>query len=194
MKGKITKVIADKKFFFVDDDYWCHFNNYEREPEEGDVVEYERRVIQGGKKNAENVKFIKKSSSLPVEYEDELNSGYFNESGNLKDSLIIKYPKLLANVFSKDPSVNKSAQLRKYYDYCKNKEGILKINNDFNKIRSELLQLLPLAEDALRRKNISKPFRDFIEININEAVKSEKNFIDGFIPHFQSLIGYYKVQ
>jgi CRISPR/Cas system CSM-associated protein Csm2 small subunit len=193
MKGKITKVIKDKNFFFIDDEFWCHNDNYEKEPEVGDVVEYAQKILQNGRKNAENVKFIKKSYNLlPVDYEDEILMGYFNENGILKESLIIKYPRLLAELFSKDPKINKPTQVRKYYDYCKNLEGILKMKNDFNSILAELYQLIPLTNSALSKGNISSSFKDFLELNINQVVKSEKNFIDGFLPHFQSLIGYYK--
>jgi CRISPR/Cas system CSM-associated protein Csm2 small subunit len=193
MKGKITKVFKEKRFFFVDDDYWCHFNNYKGEPEEGDIVEYERKDLPDGKKNAVNVRFIKKGTALPIEYEDEINDGYFDENKCLKEKLIIQFPKQLAELFSKDPKVNKPTQVRKYYDYCKNLEGILKIKGDFNYIKPDLLQLIPLTNNAVSKGHISNSFRDFIEININQAIKSEKNFIDGFLPHFQSLIGYYKI-
>lgn len=193
MKGKITKIVRDRKFFFIDDEFWCHFNDYEKEPEEGDLVEYDQKVLPNGKKNAENVRFIKKGSALPAEYEDEIINGYFNEKGCLKESLIIKYPQQLANLFSLDQKVNKPTQIRKYYDYCKNLEGILKIKNDFSCIVADLYQLIPLTNNAMNKGNISVAFRDFLEININQAVKSEKNFLEGFIPHFQSLIGYYKI-
>lgn len=193
MKGKITKVVQDKKFFFIDNEYWCHFNDYEKEPEVGDLVEYGQKILNDGRKNAENVKFIRKSSTLPIEYEDEIMDGYFNDNDCLKDTLIIKYPKILAMYFSSDPKVNKPTQIRKYYDYCKNLEGILKIKNDFNFILSELYQLIPLTNNAMNKGNISNSFRDFLELNINQAVKSEKNFIEGFLPHFQAIIGYYKI-
>ncbi len=194
MKGKITRVVTDKKFFFIDNGYWCHFNNYDKVPEEGDIVEYKPKKLPDGKKNAENVKFIKKGSSLPGDYKDEINYGYFNDKECLKESLIIQYPYSLARLFSKDSKLNKPTQIRKYYDYCKNLESILKIKNDFNCILSELYQLIPLANNAMNKGHISVSFKDFLEINLNQAVKSEKNFIEGFIPHFQSLIGYYNVQ
>lgn len=193
MQGKITRVVQDKKFFFIDNEFWCHFNDYEKEPEEGDIVEYNPKLLPDGKKNAEKVKFIKKVSVLPIDYESEINDGYFNEKECLKESLIIKYPQYLANLFSKDQKINKPTQIRKYYDYCKNLEGILKIKNDFSCIIPDLYQLIPLTNNAMNKGNISNAFRDFLEININQAVKSEKNFLDGFMPHFQSLIGYYKI-
>lgn len=193
MKGKITKIVQDKRFFFIDDEFWCHYNDYEKEPEIGDIVEYNQKILPAGKKNALNVKFVRKSTSLPIEYEEEILDGYFNEKDSLKESLIIKYPKALAEQFSKEPKINKPTQIRKYYDYCKNLEGILKIKNDFNSILSELYQLVPLTNNALNKGNISVSFKDFIELNIHQAVKSEKNFTEGFLPHFQSLLGYYRI-
>lgn len=193
MKGKITRIVQDRKFFFVDDEFWCHFNDYEKEPEIGDTVEYDQKILSDGKKNAVNVKFVKKGISLPIEYEEEILEGYFNDKDCLKETLIIKYPKLLAEQLSRDTKINKPTQIRKYYDYCKNLEGILKIKNDFNCILADLYQLVPLTNNALNKGNISTSFKDFLELNINQAVKSERNFIEGFLPHFQSVIGYYKI-
>ncbi|MEM3373495.1 MAG: type III-A CRISPR-associated protein Csm2 [Candidatus Anstonellales archaeon] len=192
MIGKITKIVADKKFFFIDNEYWCHYNDYEKNPELGDIVDYKTKIING-KKNAEEVKFIKKGTSLPIEYEQEIDDGYFNKEDRLKESLIIKYPQMLSVIFTSEPKKNKPSQIRKYYDYCKNLEGILKIKNNFNAILPDLYQLIPLTINAMNKDHISNTFKDFIEININLAVKSEKNFTEGFLPHFQALIGYYKI-
>lgn len=191
MKGKITKIVKDRKFFFVDEYYWCHFNDYNNEPEEGDIVEYERKVSSDGKKNAINIRFIKKGTTLPSDYENEINQGYFDSEGCLKENMIIQFPQMLARLFTIDQKINKPTQVRKYYDHCKYLEGIFKTRKDFNHIKPELLQLIPLTNNAVSKGHISNSFRDFIEININQAVFSEKNFIDGFLPHFQSLIGYY---
>jgi len=214
MVGKITKVIEEKGFFFVDQDYWCHFNNYNEIPEVGDNIEYER-VTTGKGKNAKNARLISKSDNSfgqdiknsPViekynidimnEYLDFLKNGYFveiNDKMYLKEDLIIKYPQLLAKRFNQDINKNKISTVAQYFTYCRNLEGQLKIFKDFNYIKVKLQELLPLVNRALNKAKptVTKDFVNFIEINVKLAIQSAENFKKGFLPHFQALIGYYK--
>lgn len=214
-EGIITKVISDKKFFFIDKDYWCHFNQYtDNNPEVGDSVEYEPEIKPDGKKNALKARLIMKrlnddstdntiQSSVSVskeinDYLIEFKKGYFDEnleqqnSFCLKKEFIIDFPVVLSKHFTKNPNINKSSQIRKYFDQCKIIESKFKISNDFNCVISELLQIIPLANSAKEKKHISPEFFQFLEINIHEATKSKENFTKGFIPHFQSIIGYFK--
>jgi len=190
-KGKITKIIPGK-FFFIDNDFWCGNNRYQNEPVIGDVVEYTPITKSDGKKFANDVRFIKKGFSPLDNYFEELEDGYFINNKNLKPQLIIQYPKQLAEIFQKDNNVNKSSQIRKYFDSCRLIEGKLKINNDFDYVISELLKLVPLINNAKEKKHISLDFYDFFEKNIMEAIKSKEHFQRGFLPHFESIIGYYK--
>jgi len=215
-EGKITKVVVEKGFFFIDNDYWCHVNQYnDNNPEIGDTVEYEPETRFDGKKNASKARLIMKkldghdtqsSSTTRVSestgisiYLTEINKGYFNEvleNENefcLKKEFIIDFPQNLSKYFTKNLNINKSSQIRKYFDQCKLIESKLKISNDFNCAVSELYQIIPLANSAKEKKHISHEFFQFIEANINEASKSKENFAKGFIPHFQSLIGYFKI-
>lgn len=203
-EGKITKVVKERKFFFVDEVYWCHFNQYYGEnPEVGDIVEYESEIKTDGKKNATKVRLIMKNlnegektgngdSTSISDYYTSLKSGYFDESNCLKEELIIEHPKILASYFSKDKDKNKSSQIRKFFDQCKLIESKHKISKNFDCNKTELLQILPLANNSKEKGHITNDFYKFLEININEAIKSENNFLKGFIPHFQSLIGYFK--
>ena len=192
-KGKITKVISDKEFFFIDKDYFCRNSAYKNIPKVDDIVEYEP-FLKDGKKAAKNVKFIKKGILPLDEYFEELEDGYFSNiiSKNLKPQLIIHYPQQLAELFQKDNNINKSTQIRKYFDSCRLIEGKYKINKDFEFVISELLKLVPLINNAKGKKLISDDFFNFFEYNIAQAIKSEDHFRKGFIPHFESLIGYYK--
>ena len=192
-QGKITKIIPGK-FFFVDKDYWCNINQYGSTPEIGDIVEYNPVEKQDGKKFANNVKFIRKGFSPLDDYFQEIHNGYFQneEKKNLKPNLIIQYPKQLAELFQKDPNLNKSAQIRKYFDSCRLIEGKLKLDKDFDSAISELLKLVPLLNNAKEKKHVSNDFYEFFEKNIMEAIKSKDHFQKGFLPHFESIIGYYK--
>jgi CRISPR type III-A-associated protein Csm2 len=192
-KGKITRIAEGRGFFFIDNDYWCHNNSYSKQPEIGDIVEYTPEIRTDGKKNAKNVRFIKKGFSPLDYYFEELESGYFidDKNQNLKPQLIIQYPKQLAEIFQKDKK-NKPAQIRKYFDSCRLIEGKFKLNNDFNYVISELLKLVPLLNNARGKDYISNDFYEFFEKNVIEAIKSKEHFQKGFIPHFESIIGYYK--
>lgn len=210
MKGKITKVVSEKRFFFVDNDYWCHFDRYDEEPRVGDVVTYERKERQDGKKNAWNVSFVERGSAggtensqhtnrtssarqlsgLPKEYIEIIEAGYFGESNCLKDELILEWPQKLSTLFSGNKDQNKSSQVRKYYDYCKQQEGRLLLGTSFMVVRTKLLELIPLTESARTKGHISGEFHDFLTLNLTKAAESQSDFQQGFLPHFQSLIAY----
>lgn len=131
-------------------------------------------------------------NSLLNDYLSEISNGYFNDKGNLKEDLIIKYPQSLAKEFTKIYTLNKSAQINKFYYEFKKYESILKINKDFDTIKTDLLKIIPLSEKSKQRNHISNDFNKFLIENIKLATKSETNFTKGFIPHFQSLMGYFK--
>lgn len=188
MEGKITRIVADKGFFFIDNDYWCHKSNYGSEPVEGDIVDYQRAVTNG-KKNAEHVKFLRTMPSLPTEYLNDLVIGYFSESNYLKENFIIKYPMLLANILVQKG--NKVNQIRNYFDHVLNIAGVYKTNKDFNRVKVELQKLIPTVTKSFTKKNISAEFKDFIIENVKQAIKSEDAFIKGFLPHFECLVNYY---
>lgn len=211
MKGKITKVVSEKRFFFVDNDYWCHFDRYDEEPRVGDVVTYDRKEKPDGKKSAWNVSFVergspgetensqhtnrtssaKQFSGLPKEYIEIIETGYFDESQCLKaELLILEWPQKLSTLFSVNKDQNRPSQIRKYYDYCKQQEGRLLLGISFMAIRSKLLELIPLAESARTKKHISNEFCDFLKLNLTKSVESQSAFQEGFLPHFQSLIAY----
>lgn len=208
MEGTIVRVIEAKGFFFINadgKDIFCHKNSYNNNnPEVGDVVEFEtEKTVKG--LEAKRAKLVQKKldddtstshvgnvGTLMEEYLAKLSTGYFNSSGYLKNEFIIEYPQKLAKSFTQDKDINKTSQVRKFYDQCKLIEGKFRLTNNFDRTISELLQLLPLANKSKTKKHISESFYLFFEKNIYEAVKSESNFKLGFIPHYQSLIGYFE--
>ncbi|OGU42411.1 MAG: hypothetical protein A2315_00270 [Ignavibacteria bacterium RIFOXYB2_FULL_35_12] len=189
MEGKITKVYADRGFFFVDNDYWCGFRTYDKEPVEGDIVTYESEVLPDGKKRANRVKFIKSAANPIKDYIVEISSGYFTDRDYLKENLIIEYPQLLANLFVLKG--NKVNQVRNYFDQVVNIAGVYKINKDFNRSKIELNKLIPMATKSFDKQNISNEFKEFIIENVKQAIKDEDSFIKGFFQHFECLVNYY---
>jgi len=189
MEGKITRVVSDKGFFFIDDDYWCHNNNYEKIPEIGDVVRYDQ-ITQKGKNNARNVKFLRAAPNPSDNYFKELSRGYFSSNNYLREDFIIHFPDTLAKLFS--ARGNKINQVRNYYEQISMIAGNYKIKKDFDWVKVELMKLIPLANKSFDKKNISIEFKDFLIKNVQESVKSEDNFIKGFYPHFECLINYFQ--
>jgi CRISPR type III-A-associated protein Csm2 len=197
VKGVITRLIPGKDFFFIDKDYFCHFSKVSFEPQIGMEVEYEQAQNRDGKPEARNVKPIGKivnSSDFFSQYLDELSKGYFIEKGFIRKEFILELPKELASLFSKNPALNKSTQIRKYFDYCRKIEGIFKVKKNFNYVVSELPRLNYHIHNALNKKPplISKEFCEFVEKNVELAIQSEENFLKGFINHFEAVIGYSK--
>ena len=189
MEGKITRVVPDKNFFFIDRDYWCGCRSYDRKPIEGDIVSYERETLPDGKKRATRVKFIKSAPSPLTDYLEILSKGYFYDKNYLNEDFIIKYPMILAEFFAeKGNNVN---QVRHYYDEVISIAGIYKINKDFKRAKVELQKLIPRINKSYDKQNISKEFMEFIVENINQALKSENNFISGFVAHFECIVNYY---
>jgi len=191
MEGKITRVPSEKNFFFIDNDYWCHYNSYNREPVEGDIVSYEKETKSDGKKFAGKVKYVRSPESPFTAYLKELDEGYF-ANNQLKKEFIIDFPQELVKIFQSDSNKNKPSQIRRFYDQCKTKiEGRYRLTGDFEWVKKELLLIIPIVSGAKNKGHVTNEFFMFMEKNINEAVKSPVDFVDGFIPHFQSIIGYY---
>ncbi|MFZ2323278.1 MAG: type III-A CRISPR-associated protein Csm2 [Ignavibacteriaceae bacterium] len=190
-EGKITRVVLEKGFFFIDEDYWCHVNEYNREPEVGHIVEYDKSVRNDGKKNAKNVKFKSKTTNIVDNFIKDLEEGYFNDKGYLKPEYLLEYPQKLAEFFAGQSEQNKVAQVRKFFDQIRLSEGKYKLSKDFDSIVPELYELIPLLESTKNRKHITQEFQDYLTANLKEAVKTAVNFNKGFLPHFQALVAYY---
>ena len=190
-EGKITRVVLDKGFFFIDDDYWCHVKEYDRDPEVGHIVNYDRFTREDGKKNARNVRFKSKPVNIVDKFIKDLEDGYFNEKGYIKPEYQIEYPQILAEYFAGQGDQNKVAQVRKFFDQIRLSEGKYKLKKNFDSIVPELYELIPLLENVKNRKHITQEFQDYLSANLKEAVKSPLNFEKGFIPHFQALVAYY---
>lgn len=186
-KGIITRVFEERKFFFIDNDYFCRFDKVNFLPSVGDSVVYERSTNNEGKPEAKNVK---KSAGFFEQYLEELSNGYFIKDDFIKREFVLEYAKELANEFTKNESVNKPTQIRKYFDYCDKINGIYKVKRNFLYVQAELPKVISHLNNALKKSLISKDFVTFMEKNVDLAIIEEKNFVKGFIPHFEAVIGF----
>ncbi|MDH7604076.1 MAG: hypothetical protein QHH13_04170 [Melioribacter sp.] len=189
--GIITKVIENKKIFFIDDKYFCHFNKVDFSPKEGDHVMYIPHSTSEGKLEAKEVKRLKSDWDI---YLESLENGYFDEEGKIKKEFVIDFPIILASIFSKErgKDLNKPTQIMKWFSYCKNVEGIYKLKKDFGEVKVSLWKLISYSNDALGRKKISEKFQLFLYKNINLATLNPNNFLKGFMQHFEAFIGFFR--
>ena len=90
-----------------------------------------------------------------------------------------------------------TAQLRGFFGHVRSIERELEFS-DFSAIVSSIQQLEPLAAYYVGRgsnqyeKNQRKLLKQFIDLNVQCAQKGKKEFKEGFVTHFQSIVAYHK--
>jgi hypothetical protein len=159
MKGIVTKIFEDRNYFLIDNDYRCYYDRVNFRPKVFDQVEYDQSTDKNGKPRAENVKLLivgseakDKAQNFFAKYLEELPKGYFDHGDFIKKEFVVEYPKELVKIFSKNYSLNKSSQIRKYFDFCRKVEGLFRVKRDFNYVKSELPKLIPHVYNALNKK------------------------------------------
>lgn len=83
-------------------------------------------------------------------------------------------------------------QLRRFFQHCRAIEAKLKQQaSTWESERTNFAKLDSAAADAWGKdsKKIPRLFHDFIQRNV-AAVKSKDDFLKGFLPHFEALLGF----
>lgn len=135
--------------------------------------------------------YQKPEARLPEGY---LHGGYFEsgqagEKPSLRREYIVGYPEEIAKSLE-DRELNKSAQLRKFYDYAIRVRDMLGRGISFREAESDFCRLLVFADYARSRSRVSALFVDFIQQNV-ESVKNEQDFY-AFLKHFEAVIAHLK--
>jgi CRISPR type III-A-associated protein Csm2 len=120
---------------------------------------------------------------------DYLKGGYFDADGNLKVEYVSRD--------KVEPLAQKLAsltthQVRRYFGHCRAIETRLKSGGaSWASLWPEVKKLDVAAADGAAKQppKIPSLFHDFIKRNV-DAVKSEKDFLRGFLPHFEALVGF----
>jgi hypothetical protein len=121
-----------------------------------------------------------------------LSDGYFDDQGNLKLEFVRRE--------QVEPFVQEmcqgngltSHQIRRYFGHCRTVETRLKSGGTiWETIRTEIYTLDRAAADGLAKSppKIPKLFHDFIRRNV-AAIKKDDDFLKGFLPHFEAIIGF----
>ena len=124
---------------------------------------------------------------------DYLSSGYFDKTGNLLPALVVRsnIQKFAADMANARPALT-THQVRRYFQHCRAIEARLRSQTStWQREITAFMTLDRAAADAFGKAPAKIPqlFHDFIQLNV-AAVKTEKDFLEGFLPHFEALIGF----
>jgi len=116
---------------------------------------------------------------------------YFDNAGHLRPEFVSKENvDNLARKFERD-GLNMH-QLRRFFNYCREIERRLRSEQSPWEVeRSNVAKLSAFAADAAGKKppKIPASFREFLDKNV-ERIRSKKDFLDGFMEHFEALVGF----
>jgi CRISPR-associated protein Csm2 len=120
---------------------------------------------------------------------DYLKDGYFEmDSERLRaqelDRLSIEIAKLLGN------KGMKSHQLRRFFNKARGIQAKLDQEKDFDRIIADIYSLKRDVAYQVGRGVVPEEFQQFIEKNIELAVKKDTTF-NGFMQHFESVLAYF---
>ncbi len=121
-------------------------------------------------------------------------SGYFDAAGNLRIEFVARDrigP--IAEEMSRAAPPLTMNQVRRFFQHCRAIEARLRARTSSWEAERTLhfITLDRAAADALGKSppKIPQIFHDFIQHNV-AAVRTEKDFLDGFLPHFEALVGF----
>ena len=98
----------------------------------------------------------------------------------------------LAQTMSSDQPALTTHQIRRFFQHCRAIEARLRTKtSNWERERTEFMKLDVSVADAFGKSPPKVPeiFRDFIRKNV-KAVQTEKDFLEGFLPHFEALVGF----
>lgn len=129
---------------------------------------------------------------LPSGY---LQNGYFDSQGNINGELLTRIAEQVARVLG-DSQITYT-QLRRFFAQVRSIERDLG-QRDFPKLVPQIQSLKPMAANYVGKANNQwerqkrEAFKRFIDLNVQLAIRDQESFEKGFIPHFESVVAYYK--
>jgi CRISPR type III-A-associated protein Csm2 len=124
---------------------------------------------------------------------DYLKGGYFDAEGNLRIEYVSRERvERLAQEMCATGTLT-THQIRRYFGHCRAVETKLRGTGvEWLAIWPMIKKLDISAADGAAKQpapKIPELFHDFIRSNI-AAIKSQKDFLEGFLPHFEAVIGF----
>ncbi|MBI3462701.1 MAG: type III-A CRISPR-associated protein Csm2 [Planctomycetes bacterium] len=120
-------------------------------------------------------------------------TGYFDASGNLRIEFVSRdrLVPIAKDLAGARPPLTPH-QIRRFFQHCRAIEAKLRAMTSTWAAEEAAFRLLDAAAADAFGKNppkIPELFHDFIKSNV-AAVKNEKDFLKGFLPHFEALVGF----
>jgi CRISPR/Cas system CSM-associated protein Csm2 small subunit len=120
-------------------------------------------------------------------------SGYFDAAGNLRNEFVARdrIVPIAENLSNATPALTMH-QIRRFFQRCRAIEAKVRAGTStWPAEEAAFRQLDVAAADAFGKSppKIPELFHDFIKSNV-AAVKNEKDFLKGFLPHFEALVGF----
>lgn len=122
-----------------------------------------------------------------------LQGGYFDAEGHLRIEYVSreKVEPLVRAMANASPKLT-TGQIRRFFQHCRRIETRLKAQEaSWPEVRPQVIMLDSAAQNAhgKAQKKIPALFLDFIRRNV-AAIASAEDFLHGFLPHFEALVGF----
>lgn len=135
---------------------------------------------------------------IPPDYLNDLQNGYFGDKAVIRKEFLIKYP----DGISKSFSGMTYTQIRSFFSSLRNCESAYRYAVEGTQGDSSIAEAKLLAKiQALngivtyaaskQSSNVPENFRKFMISNI-EVCKNARDVLEGFIPHYESVLGYFR--
>lgn len=129
------------------------------------------------------------NDTIAQHWTDYLRGGYFDDDGHLKVEYVSR--ERVEPLARRMPSLT-IHQVRRYFGHCRAIETRLKSGSvQWAGVWPEVKRLDVAAADGAAKNPPKIPglFHDFIKRNV-DAIKTQRDFLEGFLPHFEALIGF----
>ena len=87
-----------------------------------------------------------------------------------------------------------TGQIRRFFNHCREIERQLSVDDEsWHQVSAGFEALCYHAQNAVAAHKIPREFQDFIDKNVKRVVSAkepERAFLDGFLPHFEALVGF----
>lgn len=131
--------------------------------------------------------------SLEELWPQYLRNGYFDTAGTLRPDYVARdrIVPLVKAMDGAQPRLTMS-QVRRFFQHCRAIEARLRAHSSTWAAEDPAFRKLDVAAaDAAGKSKpkIPRLFHDFIKANVS-AVRTERDFLNGFLPHFEALVGF----
>jgi cold shock protein len=123
---------------------------------------------------------------------DYLREGYFERKDDkaylrpaIVDSLAMDVAKALGSCEMK------ASQLRRFFNKARGIEARLDRTNDFEAVKADIYRFKSDVAYQVGRRLVPQEFQQFVDRNVELAVRDEQSFRQGFLQHFESVLAYF---